>query len=108
MTGDGASSSSTKCSSAALAVVLPHELGHLAGFDRGVDPYRRGGVMIARAVFTHDDPSTIRPLDNRGMMDFSQIQRLLLSDVTAERDHTHGGRRTSRAARRSTSCVTIL
>src|SRR6202044_4135780 len=55
----------------ALAMVLPQELHHFSRFHGGVDADRRGGFAVPPAVLTDDHPTTVRPLHDFGMVDFS-------------------------------------
>ena len=54
----------------ALTMVLPQELDHFSGFHGGVDADGRGGSPSFRIV-TDDHPTTVGPLHDFGMVDFS-------------------------------------
>jgi hypothetical protein len=73
------SGAATNGRTSALAMVLPHELSRLPGVHRSIDADRCGGFAIAFTIVTDDDPSPIRPLNDLGMVDFSQPLPLLLA-----------------------------
>jgi len=76
-----------------LAVVLPHELRHFSGLDGRVDADGSRGLSVSLAVLTHYEPSTVGPLDDLGMVDFShyplQPLILLLANRLANTEPSH-------------------
>jgi len=98
----------THWKSTPLAVVLPHELRHLKGFDRGVDADGRGGGVVAFAILAHDQPSAVCPLHDFRMVNLAHpVPHLLPRFGAVSTEPIEGQVRRARPLGRSSSGATI-